>query len=160
MKNWPCSFWGHLVCFMLMSIWFSTKCFPAFSVASFMSMWFSTQCLKSFSAPKCFKHVFQITCVNPSCCFFGLHCQCCQPKYTAPKLCHGGQPWHVHCILGYIYAMHFVWQEPPPGDDEAWSTQPNDCQLLCFNSSFRFHLTLQHHLNQQRLAHQTKWLGT
>ena len=39
--------------------------------------------------------------------------------------------------------MHFVWQGPPPGD-EAWSTQPNDCQLLCFNCSIRFHLTLQH----------------
>ena len=88
------------------------------------------------------------------CCIFWLAVPSC-----AQKLCHGGQPWHVHCILGYIYAMHFVWQEPPPRDDEAWSTQPNDCQL-CFNFSFRLHLTLQHQLNQQRLVHQTKWLGT
>ena len=146
-------FWSHLVCFMFMSIWFSTKCFTAFSVASSMSMWFSTHCLNSFSAPRCFKHVFQITYVNHAA-FFWLALPSC-----APNLRHGGQPWHVHCILGYIYAMHFVLQEPPPGDDEAWSAQPNDCQP-CFNFSFRLHLTLEHQLDQQRLVHQTSWLGT
>ena len=150
-KIMACSFWTHLVCFMFMSIWFSTKCFTAFSVASFMSMWFSTQCLKSLSAHKCF-NMCSKSHLPTHAVFFWLALPSCQPK-CAPKLCHAGQPWHVHCILGYIYAMHFVWQGPPPGD-EAWSTQPNDCQLLCFNCSFRFHLTLQHQLDQQRLAHQ------
>jgi hypothetical protein len=70
-----------------------------------MSMWFSTHCLNSFSAPRCFKHVFQITYVNHAA-FFWL----ALPS-RAPNLRHGGQPWHVHCILGYIYAMHFVLQE-------------------------------------------------
>jgi hypothetical protein len=119
-----------------------------------MSMWFSTQCLKSFSAPKCFKHVFQITFVNPCWIYFGLRCQAASP--SVHQNC-AMEDSHGMCIAFWV--TYFVWQEPPPGD-EAWSTQPNDCQLLCFNFSFRFHLTLQHHLDQQRLAHQTKWLGT
>ena len=118
-----------------------------------MSMWFSTQCLSSFSAPKC-SNMCSKSHMSTMLHFFWLAVPSC-----AQKLCHGGQPWHVHCILGYIYAMHFVLQEPPPGDDEAWSAQPNDCQP-CFNFSFRLHLTLEHQLDQQRLVHQTSWLGT
>ena len=125
-----------------------------FQLSVSMSMWFSTQCLNSFSAPRC-SNMCSKSHMSTMLHFFCLQCQAA----CAQKLCHGGQPWHVHCILGYIYAMHFVWQEPPPRDDEAWSTQPNDCQL-CFNFSLRLHLTLQHQLNQQRLVHQTKWLGT
>ena len=100
-KIMACSFWTHLVCFMFMSIWFSTKCFTAFSVASFMSMWFSTQCLKSLSAPKCF-NMCSKSHLPTHAVFFWLALPSCQPK-CAPKLCHAGQPWHVHCILGYIY---------------------------------------------------------
>ena len=146
------SFWGHIVCFMFMSIWFSTMCFTAFSVVSFHVHVVQHTVLKFILSTKMFKHVFQITYVNHAAFFFGLQCQAA----CAQKLCHGGQPWHVHCILGYIYAMHFVLQEQeaPPKDDEAWSTEPNECQP-CLNLSFRFQLTLQHQLDQQRLVHQT-----
>ena len=143
------SFWSHIVCFMFMSIWFSTMCFTAFSVVSFHVHVVQHIVLKFILSTKMFKHVFQITYVNHAAIFFWLAVPNC-----AQKLCHGGQPWHVHCILGYIYAMHFVLQESPPKDDEAWSTEPNECQP-CFNFSFRFQLTLQHQLNQQRLVHQT-----
>ena len=149
------SFWSHIVCFMFMSIWFSTMCFTSFSIVSLNVHVVQHTVLKFILSTKVFKHVLQIILPTMLHCF-GLQCQ----ASCAENLCHGGgQPWHVHCILGYTYAMHFVLQEPPPDDDEAWSTETNECQP-CFNLSFRFHLTLNHLIDQQRLVHQTKWLGT
>ena len=95
------SFWSHIVCFMFMSIWFSTKCFTAFSGASFMSMWFSTWCLKSFSAPKCFKHVFQITCVNPC----SIHCQAASP--SVHQNC-AMEDSHGMCIAFWVTYMQCI----------------------------------------------------
>ena len=86
------SFWSHIVCFMFMSIWFSTMCFTAFSIVSFHVHVVQHTVLKFILSTKVFKYVFQIIC-QPCCIFLA-----CSAKLHMHKNCamEGGS--HGMCI--------------------------------------------------------------
>ena len=109
-KLMACSFWSHLVCFMFMSIWFSTKCFTAFSGASFHVHVVQHIVLKIILSTK----VLQ-TCVPDHMCqpmleFFGLHCQAASPSVhqnCAMEDSHG--MWLLHGFCCTISMMGTKW---------------------------------------------------
>ena len=93
------SFWSHIVCFMFMSIWFSTMCFTAFSVVSFHVHVVQHAVLKFILSTKMFKHVFQITYVNHAAIFLA-----CSAKLHVHKNC-AMEDSHGMCIAFWVTYM-------------------------------------------------------